>query len=143
MGKFDTLPLSSHQIVYDGPNLTKVAITGSLKQALSNGNHIDRESQGDVKICKPEMTPWTLANSQGKRDLLVADDPKRQNLPGLGEASVTGRLSGQCTLLTRSHPALTELSGTQGTQHASGAISILSQLLVKSVPLNTVKLPTR
>ena len=22
------------------------------------------------------MTPWTLANSQGKRDLLVADDPK-------------------------------------------------------------------
>ena len=47
--------------------------------ALSHGNHIDRESQGDVKICKPEMTPWTLANSQGKRDLLVADDPKRQN----------------------------------------------------------------
>ena len=47
--------------------------------ALSHGNHIDRKSQGDVKICKPEMTPWTLANFQGKRDLLVADDPKGQN----------------------------------------------------------------
>ena len=79
MGKFDTLPLSSHQIVYNGPNFTKVALTRSWKHALSNGNHFDGDSQWDVKICKPEMTPWTLANSQGKRDLLVADDPKTQN----------------------------------------------------------------
>ena len=71
MGKFDTLPLSNQQTIYNGPNVTKVALIG--------GNHIDRESQGHVKMCKPEMTPWTLANSQGKRDLLVVDDRQRQN----------------------------------------------------------------
>ena len=35
-----------------------------------------------------------------------------------------------------------ELSSTQGIG-MSGATSILSQLFVESVPLNTVKLPTR
>ena len=44
------------------------------------------------------------------------------------------------TVHSANEVTLTELSGTQGT---SGATSILSQLLVESVPLNTVKLPTR
>ena len=44
--------------------------------SLTHANHIDWENLGDVKICKPEMTPLTLANSQGKRELLEADDPK-------------------------------------------------------------------
>ena len=79
MGKFDTLPLSSHQTVYNGSNVTKVALTGSKKHALPHENHIDWGSQGYATICKPEMTPWTLANTQGKCDLLVADDTKGQN----------------------------------------------------------------
>ena len=39
-------------------------------------------------------------------------------------------------------PYVCEAAGA-GTQSTSGATSILSQLLVESVPLNTVKLPTR
>ena len=55
-----------------------------------------------------------------------------------GDIVMTFSLGNQC--IQTFHP--TELRSTQGIG-MSGATSILSQLLVESVPLNTVKLPTR